>query len=37
LAAAEHFQIRAAAGKGVAEVVHQFLDPAAATEVPAKL
>jgi hypothetical protein len=37
LAAAEHFQVRAAAGEGVAEVVHQLADSATATEVLAKL
>ena len=37
LAAAEHFQVRAAAGEGVAEVVHQLADSAAAAELPTKL
>jgi uncharacterized protein (DUF433 family) len=37
LATAEHFQVRPAAGEGVAEIVHQFLDAAAAAEVLAKL
>ncbi len=36
LAAAEHLEIRPAAGKGVAEIVHQLADSTAATEVVAK-
>ena len=37
LAAAEHFQVRAATGHGMAEIVHEFLDAAAASEMATEI